>query len=574
MKTRDISFRMGGTPKSGSDVQLGDFLTGPSKSQRSLVRLSPGTILLDRFKIEKQLGNGRFASVYLAEDRLRESEIALKIIEVGPCSEALSRVQLKRETDAYSKISNFEYVVRIYDLHYAPWGGTGLLVLSMDYAEGGTFRKWLIEHKDDLKARQTTGLEYFKQACRGVSATHSAHTVNLDLKPENLLFSGGVLKVSDFGTAVLGQVLQQNSASIAELPSIEVGTPLYMSPEHFITAHPDDLDRRADIYSLGIILYELLHPKCRPPFGGSVSRLRELHLTFPAPRLAEAGENMAHIVAQCLEKDPVDRYQSVDELLNDLEYGHSHNAPVSPKDADEEALLYRIEAAWEEASFCFSEGDLNEVRKLLEEVLRMDPEHDQAQQLKAEIEKRFDHAKQLYEEIQNGLDGTGLEQLIHLMKEAVDAYPDHPDGILIQSKLHKKAETYREYWEKASQSFRHQNFDEAAHHLKEVLRTNPTDVTAKKLLEELGERSAEAQRFYKDIETGLEKGEDLNALVKMITEAANLHPDYPEGRLVQFKLAQKVKTIQASHGKRGCCIAAGILGNGLEVVLPGKEALP
>jgi Tfp pilus assembly protein PilF len=69
-----------------------------------------------------------------------------------------------------------------------------------------------------------------------------------------------------------------------------------------------------------------------------------------------------------------------------------------------EALFSRIEVAWEEASFCFSEGDLNEARKLLEKVLGMDPEHDQAQQLKAEIEKRFDHAKQLYEEIQNGLD--------------------------------------------------------------------------------------------------------------------------------------------------------------------------
>jgi hypothetical protein len=80
-----------------------------------------------------------------------------------------------RETDAYSKISNFEYMIRIYDLHYAPWGGTGLLALSMDYAEGGTFRKWLIEHKDDLKARQNHWTGIF-QAGMPRSKRHSLGT--------------------------------------------------------------------------------------------------------------------------------------------------------------------------------------------------------------------------------------------------------------------------------------------------------------------------------------------------------------------------------------------------------------
>jgi tetratricopeptide (TPR) repeat protein len=152
---------------------------------------------------------------------------------------------------------------------------------------------------------------------------------------------------------------------------------------------------------------------------------------------------------------------------------------------------------------------------------------------------------------------AGLEQLIHLMKEAVDAYPDHPYGILIQSKLHEKAETYLQYWEKASQSFHDQNFNDAARHLKEVLRNNPTDVTAKELLEELGERSAKAQRFYKNIETGLEKGEDLNALVKMAREAVDIHPDFPEGRLVQIKLAQRSRQFRQAMEKGGAALRMG-----------------
>ncbi len=542
----------------GGEAQSRDFLTRSFGGKNSLVRLSNDTILLDRFRIKRHLGDGRFAAVYLAEDKLRESEIALKIIEVGPCSEPLSKAQLKRETDAYSRMSNFENVIRIYDLHYAPWGGTGLLLLAMEYAEGGTFRDWLIEHAHDMETRQATGLEYFKQACRGVIAAHSADIVNLDLKPENLLFSNAVLRVADFGTARWGQILQQHSTAISELPSIEVGTPVYMSPEHFMAAHPDDLDARADIYSLGIILYELHHPKCRPPFGGSSSRLRELHLTLPAPRLIESGDDMARIIAQCLAKEPVDRYQRVQDLLDDLENGYGQNkAHNSSEESEERVPLSDIEATWEEASFCFSNEDFTAARRLTEEVLGMDPEHTQAQRLKAEIEKRFDQARRLYKEIQDGLDSLGLDQLIDLLKRAVDIYPNHPEGHLLQSRLHSKSEQYREYWEKASQCLSRQDFDEAVLHLKAVLLVNPTDTAAKELLEKLGTRSTEARRLYEAIEEGLQSGDDLNGLVKMTGEAVSIYPNYPGGRVAQFKLAQRSRQFRQAMEKGSTALRLG-----------------
>jgi len=313
----------------GLDEGSGNFLSGPYVQQRPLVTLSQGDILVERFKIKRSIGIGRFSSVYLAEDSLGKKEVALKVVEVGPMSNDIADLQLRREMKIHSRISNHKYVIKIYDMHYAHWGGTGLLLLSMEYGDGDTFRKFLLEHSDDLKKRQTIGLNYFKQACHGVEAVHEAKAVHLDLKPENLLFCGEVLKVSDFGAAKAAQQMTQMSASSQEMSSIGEGTPAYMSPEHISAPHPDDVDSRADIYALGIILFELLHPTCRQPFGGSNTRLKECHLTVPAPYLKEACAGMADIIAKCLEKDPANRYQTVRELIDDVEMGFRSEVKLS-----------------------------------------------------------------------------------------------------------------------------------------------------------------------------------------------------------------------------------------------------
>jgi serine/threonine protein kinase len=558
MKTHDSCPYLLGTAETGNwphcgsadeaKIREGDFLSR-SSMKSNLVHLSDNATLLDRFLIKGHLGNGRFASVYLAEDLLRSTELALKVVEVGPCSEPIAAAQLKRELDAYSKITSYENIIRVYDLHYVPWGGTGLLALTMDYAEGGTLRKWLLEHANNLSARHTIGMEYFKQACRGAGSAHNADTLNLDLKPENLLFSNSVIKVSDFGAARFAQMLRQTSISRLDLPSFDVGTPTYMSPDHFTAPHPDDVDARADIYSLGIILYELQHPKCRPPFGGSDARLKELHITIPAPRLIEAGDNMECIIAKCLEKDPADRYQSVWELLDDLEHGYRNNSSQAFQNKPEQGEAAHIEEIWEKASHWFSNGDFNEAARLTEEVLGMDPEHAQAQRLKEEIETRFDEAKWFYQKIEKHLEGGNLDQLVDLLQEAISIYPEHPSGRPFQERLHSQTKQYRELWETVTQSVSQQKFDEAANYLKEILRIHPKDTKAKELMKELVGRSAQARHFYQVIENGLERGEDLNDLVRMALEANSFYPDFPEGRLVQIKLAGKSKQFRKAMEK-------------------------
>ena len=447
------------------------FLSGMYELQGDVLGITTDSILIDRFKIKNHLGSGRFGTVYMAEDTLSSTLVALKVVEIGPCSNEVAAMQLKREMKILSRISNHKHVIRTYDLHFVPWGGTGLLVLSMEYANGGTFRKWLIEHSDDLETRRTVGLDCFKQACRGLDTIHDANVTHLDLKPENLLFVDDILKVSDFGISQCAQLLMQSVSSYREIPQTDNGTPPYMSPEHFLAAHPDDLCPIADIYSLGIILYELFHPKCRPPFGGPNARLKDLHRNVAAPLLPESGENMAHIVARCLEKNPDDRYQSVLDLLYDLENGRCSNMEALPS---EDAGTYNtttdeLEKTWETASLCFSEDDFNEAARLTEKILSVEPEHTQARELREELQSRFDRAHLFYQEISQNLETGDLSDLIGLLQEAVSIYPEHPEGHLVQSKLAAKAKRYRDVMKQGVQVLQEEQWESALDFFKKAI---------------------------------------------------------------------------------------------------------
>jgi serine/threonine protein kinase len=436
--------------------------------------LPTGTILMDRFKIKEFINKGRYGSVHLAEDRLRSMQVALKVTNGGPQYPEKALMQLHREMSNYSRILNFQHVIRVYDLHFVPWNGTDLLVLSMEYANGGTFRKWMVDHRKDLKARQTSGLDYFKQACRGVGDAHQVNVVHLDLKPENFLFMDRFLKVSDFGAWSFTQFLANSTVYHCDTFLWGcLGTPPYQSPE-IINGQLDQLDARADIYSLGIILYELLNPKGCPPFGGSNSRFEEHHLKVPAPRLLEAGEKLAGVIAKCLEKNPANRYQSVAELLDDLE-GCSKTSckPGVPLEASTKETGGETEETWARASLMFSRRHFNEALTLIEKVLDAQPDHPGARQLKEELSSRFDQAEHFYREIDAGLDGGDLAGLIELLKDATSIYPEHPSARLVQAKLRALARQYRKAMEEGLKALQGERWESALECFRQALKIHP-----------------------------------------------------------------------------------------------------
>ncbi|MCY2928056.1 MAG: protein kinase [Planctomycetota bacterium] len=424
--------------------------------------------MVDRFRIQRHLGSGSLADVYLAFDQTRAQDVAIKVVDAGPLGSELAIGQLRGELIAYSKIRDFTHVLKTYDLHLIPWGGTKLLILSMEYANGGSFRAWLEQHAGDPHVRRTKGVECFEHLCAGVKAAHDAGVVNGDVKPDNALFVDGVLKMADCSiSAVVQSLATHQTAPVqpAECP-LGIGTPRYMSPDHFNASCIDDLDVTGDIYSLGVIFFELLHAKGRPPFDGSYERLRYLHTTAPVPILPEATETQRRVVDRCLEKVSSKRYACVDELLQEL-------MGCSSTSQDSQTEAAGVEDLWQNACQSIAEQRLEEAQHFCRQILVKSPHHENALALQEDLQMRFQQAQQLYSAANQGMGSASLEELVSLVSEAVEAFPNHPAGHVVQLRLEVKARQYRQTMENGLACARRDDWEGALSCFESVRQLNP-----------------------------------------------------------------------------------------------------
>lgn len=396
--------------------------------------LPPGTTL-GRFCIRRKLGQGSLGEVYHVHDTVNECDMAIKVATLGLLASTAPLTRLKREKHMYDRVRDKSHVLTVNDVFPIRYGGVELAVLSMELGDGGTLEDWLERYRRDWSARGTAGRAYIRQACLGLAALHEAGICHLDLKPSNFVFVGRTLKVADLGAAVLLAADDSFLASSRQ-PSwsdIEVGTACYRSPEHF-TASPDDLDERSDIYSMGVLIYEVRSPKGRPPFQGDYDRLRELHTRVSAPALEGAVEAEARVVRRCLEKDPAKRYQKVRDLLDDLEGVLNHS--------EEKNTGMRAEELWADACVNLEQGWLDCARALCRRILRLAPDHEDAQEMLTQLDERFQQAGRIYETINSQRDSSGLLELVRLAIAAAELYPGHCDSCSTLIQLETKAEQY------------------------------------------------------------------------------------------------------------------------------------
>jgi len=514
------------------------YLTQPYQGGGFTVDLRPGEKLLERFTIESPLGRGSLGAVYLARDGLRSEKVALKVVPIGSESAADS---LQQEMELNARVVEYSHVLRVHDVHAATYGGTALLVVSMEYADGGSLREWLCHHRDDLAQRQSEGLAFFKQACRGVQALHQAGIVHGDLKPENLLFRHGVLKVSDLSLSRCLHSLQVSRPRDAppESPGL-LGTPAYMSPEQLMAAHPDDVDLRSDIYALGILLFEICHPRCRPPFGGSYEQLRERHLHTPAPRLEDARPDVARVVARCLQKDPADRYESVLELLADLEGKLDVAAAGGPEDAGEQQRAEQVEGLWDRACQLIEAGDLTAAGRYCSQILRLVPEHEDARSMLEEIQGRSQKAQRFYNTIERGIGYQSLDELSALLREAVGVYPDHEEGHLVQVRLQSIAREYKQVMHGGVAAVGEGHWQEALSDLERARQLNPGFPAIVHWIDFVREAKQQIEETRAAIDTALSQRNHPQAL-----SLARRLDEYVE----QIKaFARRVLASEADHG--------------------------
>ncbi|MBV9339971.1 MAG: serine/threonine protein kinase, partial [Acidobacteria bacterium] len=268
--------------------------------------LEPGQVLAERYEILQILGEGGMGAVYQARDRALDRLVAIKVIRPHLADSQVILERFKQELLLAREVTH-KNVIRIYDLGEAD----GLKFITMEYVEGENLRT-LIQARAKIPPEEAVAI--MLQVCRALEAAHSAGIVHRDLKPQNVMRDkSGRILVMDFGLArtLEGDGMTQTGAL--------VGTMDYMSPEQ---ALGKELDQRSDLFALGLIFYELLTGKMPYKAESLVASLlkRTQERAIPVVKHdSTIPDVVSSIVSRCLEPDLKLRYQTVQEILGDLE---------------------------------------------------------------------------------------------------------------------------------------------------------------------------------------------------------------------------------------------------------------
>lgn len=276
--------------------------------------LGPGHLFAGHYEILSILGRGGMSVVYRARHKLMDRIVAIKVLQGDADQSAIER--FKQEAKSASLL-NHPNIISIYD--FGLFNEQAYLV--MDCLEGKTIADIL---ESDGRISPDRSVEIFRQICLGLDAAHRHGVVHRDLKPSNICLVHDEnghehIKIVDFGIAKLLDRTGRHALQLTQTGEV-FGSPLYMSPEQ---CSGKTLDNRSDIYSLGCLMYECLTGK--PPLeGDNAYETMALHISGTPMDFAKAcpsikiPASLEAIVFRCLEKRPIDRYQSAAEIISDL----------------------------------------------------------------------------------------------------------------------------------------------------------------------------------------------------------------------------------------------------------------
>ncbi len=281
------------------DIKVTETLETPAKE------LTRGTTFAGRYEIIEELGKGGMGKVYRVEDKKIKEEVALKLIKPEISSDKRTIERFSNELKMARKIRH-KNICGMYDLGEEK----GIHYITMEYVPGEDLKSFLRRSK---QLSMPTAISIAKQTCEGLSEAHGLGVVHRDLKPGNIMIDKeGNARVMDFGIA---RSLKAKGITGA---GVMIGTPEYMSPEQ---VEGKEVDQRSDIYSLGVILYEMVTG--RVPVEGDTPFTIGIEHKCESPKdpkelNTQVPSDISHLILRCMEKDKEKRYQSAGELISDL----------------------------------------------------------------------------------------------------------------------------------------------------------------------------------------------------------------------------------------------------------------
>ena len=278
--------------------------------------MTEGKLLNNRYQLVERLGRGGMATVYRARDKMLERDVAIKLLRDDYSDNEEFRVRFRQAARAAANLSH-PNIVTVHDFGY----DVGKLFIVMEFVPGSDL-KTLIRRRGRVSVKNT--LAIMTQACAGIGYAHRAGLVHCDVKPHNFLVTpDSRLKVTDFGIARALSTIRHD-----EYSDVVWGSPQYFAPEQATGGAPSPA---SDVYSLGVILYELLTGTL-PFVAPTAEELARLHLNeTPVPLeeyVPDISPELSQIVAKVLAKEPSRRYRTADQLGRVLEtFGNRQPEP-------------------------------------------------------------------------------------------------------------------------------------------------------------------------------------------------------------------------------------------------------
>lgn len=289
--------------------------------EQKAVQLSAGDLLAERFSVIEQLGFGGMGAVYKVEDTTLEETRALKVMLPSLLLSEGAKARFLAEVKVSQRLSH-DLIVRVHDL--VEDRQRGIRFFTMEFVEGNTLHRLLTDAGGNLPLDQAVDL--MRQLCQAMAYAHQ-YTIHRDLKPQNIMVAtNGRLKVLDFGLAKIMSPGRMTQSSMA------LGTAYYQAPEQSV--HLRESDHRADIYSLGVIFYQLLTG--RIPLG---------RVKAPSELVQDLPPALDDVVFGAIEPEPDDRYAAVENMLTAIDKALDSPAIVEDSgvwDPETEELVLQI----------------------------------------------------------------------------------------------------------------------------------------------------------------------------------------------------------------------------------------
>ena len=285
-----------------------------------------GTLLAGKYRIDSLLNEGGMGSVYRGTHVMMDKTVAIKVLRPSLAADEKIVARFSREARAASRISH-PNAISVTDIGEDE---NGIVFLVMEYLSGKTLKQVI---REDGPLPLPRIVEITRQIGDALAAAHAQGVVHRDLKSDNIMLLdtttvGDHAKVLDFGIAKINEPDGKFDGGLTA-PNLVIGTPQYMSPEQ--CSQDSEIDHRADIYSLGVILYEMLVGHV--PFSGdSATMVMMKHLQEPVPSVLEERNDVpppiGRVVARAMAKVPGNRYQNIAELIEDLTIASGMIVPV------------------------------------------------------------------------------------------------------------------------------------------------------------------------------------------------------------------------------------------------------